>query len=305
MAKLCARFEATCLGIIIAATPGCLRAQAIGVLDPGPIKERSLRDARVERVARLLVDPSLSNPLRASAWALSFNARTENSEAKIQLNLAGIVVDDSSSLSLGLIGPVNKKEPVSELADLNGLTGTTRVEVAWTKSIAAATHRKFYARVSGAAPKLEYRTVPGLNSAAVRRAAYNASAGIAFTTSASVVRVGYRYEETYKNAAPHSVCIPADLGVANAFTCTSLVIGAPKRSTRNIIDGEYRVAFAKYISASVSISHSVNSGVTGIDVPIWMIPDASGSFGGGIRLGLRSDGHRHPTVSIFVGHFKL
>jgi len=36
-----------------------------------------------------------------------------------------------------------------------------------------------------------------------------------------------------------------------------------------------------------------------------MIPDASGSFGGGVRFWYRSDSRKHPTLSIFVGHFKL
>ena len=299
------RLETICLGTAIALAPLCLRAQAMGVLDPGPMKARSLGAVRLERLARLLVDPSLTNPLRASAWALSFNTLTENSEAKIQLNLAGILVDDSSAFSLGVIGPVNKKGQVSELADLDGLVGTTRAELAWTRHIASATHRKFYARVAGAAPRFEYRTVPGLKSASARKAAFSGAAGIAFTTNVQVIRVGYRYEQTYNPASTQSVCVPANLGVTDALTCTSLVVGAPHLSRKNIVDGEYRVVFAKYISASVGISHNVDSGVTGFDVPIWMIPDASGSFGGGIRLGYRSDGHRHPTLSIFVGHFKL
>lgn len=299
------RLETICLGMVIVLIPLCLRAQAMGVLDPGPLKGRSLRATRVERLARLLVDPSLANPVRASAWAFSFNTLTENSEAKIQLNLAGVVVDDSSAFSLGLIGPVNKKEPVSELADLDGLVGNTRAELAWTRHIAAATHRKFYARVTGAAPRFEYRTVPGLNSAAMRKAAFSGAGGVAFITNLHVLRLGYRYEQTYKAPNSQSVCVPANFGVADAFTCTSLVVGAPTRSRKNIIEGEYRVVFAKYISASVGVSHNVHSNVTGFDVPIWMIPDASGSFGGGVRFGYRSDGHKRPTLSIFVGHFKL
>jgi len=71
------------------------------------------------------------------------------------------------------------------------------------------------------------------------------------------------------------------------------------------VDGEYRAAFAKFISASFAISYNVDRGVTGIDIPVWMIPDASGSFGGGVRFGYRSDSRKHPTLSIFVGHFKL
>jgi hypothetical protein len=297
--------ETFCLGTVIAIAPLCLSAQAMGVLDPGPRKARSLEAVRVERLARLLVDPSLTNPLRASAWAVSFNTLTENSEAKVQLNLAGILVDDTSALSLGVIGPVNKKGQVSELADLDGLVGTTRVELAWTRHIAAATHRKFYARVAGAAPRFEYRAVPGLNSASVRKPVFSAAAGIAFTTNAQVIRLGYRHEHTYNPANSQSVCVPANLGVVGALICTSLVVGAPSRSRKNIVEGEYRAAFAKFISASVGVSHNVDSGVTGIDIPVWMIPDASGSFGGGVRFGYRSDSHKRPTLSIFVGHFKL
>ena len=299
------RLETFCLGTVIAVAPLCLRAQAMGVLDAGPMKARSLEAMRIERLARLLVDPSLTSPLRASAWAVSFNTLTENSEAKIQLNLAGILVDDTSALSLGVIGPVNKKGQVSELADLDGLVGMTRVELAWTRHIAAATHRKFYARVAGAAPSFEYRTVPGLNSTSVRKPVFSGAVGVAFTTNVQVIRLGYRHEETYNPANSQSVCVPANLGVAGALTCTSLVVGPPSHSRKNIVDGEYRAAFAKFISASVGVSYNVDRGVTGIDIPVWMIPDASGSFGGGVRFGYRSDSHKHPTLSIFVGHFKL
>ena len=299
------RLEKLCLGIAIVVSPIYLKAQAMGVLDPGPAKARSLQGARVERLARLLVDPALTNPLRASAWALSFNTLTENSEAKIQLNLAGILVDDTSALSLGFIGPVNKKGQVSELADLDGLVGTTRAELAWTRHIASATHRKFYARVAGAAPTFDYRTPSGLNAASTRKATFSGAAGVALTTNVRILRIGYRYERTFRPANSQSVCVPANLGVSGALTCSSLVIGAPTRWLNNIVDGEYRVVFAKYISASVGASLNLKTHTTGLDIPIWMIPDAGGSFGGGVRFGWVNNGHSHPTLSIFVGHFKL
>jgi len=144
-----------------------------------------------------------------------------------------------------------------------------------------------------------------LKSISARKPVYGGAAGVAFTTNVQVIRVGYRHEETYNPAAAQSVCVPANLGLAGAFTCTSLVIGPPSRSRKNLIDGEYRAAFAKFISASVAISYNIDHGVTGIDIPVWMIPDASGSFGGGVRFGYRSDSRKHPTLSIFVGHFKL
>ena len=54
----------------------------------------------------------------------------------------------------------------------------------------------------------------------------------------------------------------------------------------------------------LTVSHDVRRGVTGIDLPVWVVRNAAGGLAGGIRFGYRTDA-RQLTASLFVSEFKL
>lgn len=282
------------------------RAQETGVLDPGPSVARkgTAAEGIIQR-ARLVVDPALQNPVRASVWGMAIRAHSDDSEVKIQANLAEIFKLGNTALSLSLIEPVSKDGAITELADLDGLVGTTRGELAWTHDIAQqSTIAKYYARVTGSAPRFEYRTPAGLAKEETRKATVSGSAGVAFVEVDNVFRLGYRHENGFKAADERSICTPVNVGVPNAVECEAVALGPPASSTKNVIDFEYRRTLGNYTSFVLAVAHDVDNGVTGFDLPIWFIPDVHDKFGGGIRVGFRSDQKKSPTLSIFIGQFK-
>ncbi len=265
---------------------------------------------KVKRL-RLLVDPSEAGSVRSSAWAVALRALSDASEVKIQLNLSNRITGDSSALALAMIGPVNRKATITELADLDGLTGTTRVELAWTKNLAKEEGNMIYARATGSRPQFQYRISPGLNAAETRKSVFGGAAGIARKVENKfLLRAGYRYERSYKPQSEQSICTPVDVGVPNALRCVSIIIGEPREARKNLLDAEYRFIFGSYFSASAAVSYDIDNKITGFDLPIWMIPGVhtpgtKPAYGGGLRFGYRSDNRKHPTISVFVGGFKL
>jgi hypothetical protein len=63
-------------------------------------------------------------------------------------------------------------------------------------------------------------------------------------------------------------------------------------------------SFGGHGAARVIVSQDLAHGVTGIDMPVWVVPDAKGGPAGGLRFGYRTDTKR-VTVSLFVSAFKL
>ena len=266
-------------------------AQATGVLNKSVARSRSLAaEEPTSQLARLLVDPSLSNPVRASAWSAALTASSTSSEAKIQINLADIMKsasDSLSSLALAIIAPLNKDDDFTELANLDGLVGTTRGEFAWTRGIADGDARqvKLFVTATGAAPRFEFRTAPGLVKSETRKPAYSVAGGVARIGQQTVLRLGYRYEDKYTAPDEQSICTPISVGIAGATACEHMVIGPPTQSRKNVVEGEFRWLTGKYFSTSLVARHDFSESVWGFDLPLWVIPDGEGNLGGGFRIG--------------------
>jgi len=54
----------------------------------------------------------------------------------------------------------------------------------------------------------------------------------------------------------------------------------------------------------LTISRDLRHSVTGIDLPVWVMPNPAGGLAGGVRFGYRTDS-RQVTVALFVSEFKL
>lgn len=272
------------------------------------IQSNSSRSTNGRELLRLLVDPSLANPVRASAWSAALTATSGASEAKVQFNLTDVLNMKSlntSSFALAIIAPLTAGEKLTELANLDGLVGTTRAALSWAREIADdSSNLKVFMTMTGAAPRFEFRTAPSLSESTTRKPTYGINGGAAWINLTWVARAGYRHESNWTAPTEQSVCTPVDIGVPAALTCKALVIGGPTQARKNVVDAEYRRVLRKDFTVGLTVSRNLDNGITGFDLPIWMIPDGEGNLGGGFRLGYRTD-TKKPTLSVFVGQFKL
>ncbi len=123
-------------------------------------------------------------------------------------------------------------------------------------------------------------------------------------TSLSSVTGAFEYSYAYKEAKSSTLC-PAPTGPITQ--CPTGPVGAPSQDNAYVLSLEYRrifqtpaLFFTHQIGVSAQVSHDFASGVTGVDVPIYLAPDAKGNLLGGLRLGYTSDKNA-VSVGVFVG----
>jgi hypothetical protein len=257
-----------------------------------------------------MTDPLLNSSSRFSAWTATLASVGDNTEAKVQANLCdvpgvGKKCDEAKlGFDLAAAGPVSKASSFTELADLNGLVGSNRIEAGFRSNILdAGAASSFSLRGSFADPSFDYRVGPGLEKVSKRHPLYSGTAGVSIKTVKWFAGGAYRYENTYKAADAQSVCAPAGLGSSGTLICESLVLAAPSHTAKSVVSGEVRRAFASAAVVASNLSYDTTRRIWGVDVPVWIIPRDSVTFGSGVRLGYRSD-TRRATAAFFVSTFK-
>ncbi len=295
------------------------RAQATGELDPTSslagsrvaYGRRQLYGADLTRrqqqdFAALVLDPSLSGSMRSSSWAFSVVAQEAGKEARLQANLCDVVAcGGRSAIDLLLAGPIDERTRLSELATLEGLAGTARLEGGWTHNLTNATGEpSFDLRGVLGHPHFAYRSIPSLADNAVDRTVYSMRIGMGVKRPDRAIQAGLRYENGYYARPSQNVCQPANFGVGGTETCTDIIVGAPRRKLATVADVEIRKSIGGVAGVRLTLSRDFRNRVTGIDLPIYVVPNVSGALSGGARLGYRSD-TRHLGVGLFVSAFKL
>ncbi len=256
--------------------------------------------------AVLLFDPSLTAPARSSAWAATVDPSGPNKEAKLQANLCdifGALCSGKSAASLTLAGPLDTGDDFTELADLGGLVGSARVQGSWTNNMTSP--GTFYS-LSGtfSDPGFAYRDSVALAKRSVDHAGYAIEADIGSRTASASWQFGMRTEQSYRARTSQNVCTAVSFGSPGTTACTNLVVGAPSSVQHTVASVGGAWSFGGNGAARLTVSHDLVGGVTGVDLPVWVIPDAKSGPAGGVRFGYRTD-DKHITVSLFVSAFKL
>ena len=306
------------LAALFVAASADLRAQKTGTLLNRSENDRIKRHGAVQDLsaaerakadtifAVLVFDPSVSLAGRSTAWTATVDPVGANKEGKIQVNLcdiAGSLCSGKSAASVTLAGPLSATDSSAELADLNGLVGTARATMTWTTN---STQLGAFYSFSGTygEPSFAYRDSAALAKRSVDHAAYALAADAGTRSGATAWQAGVRYEQSYRARTSQDVCTPASFGPSGTTTCSSLIVGAPSSAERFVASMSGVWSFGGHGAARVIVSQDLAHGVTGIDMPVWVIPDAKGGPAGGLRFGYRTD-TKHVTVSLFVSAFKL
>jgi hypothetical protein len=244
--------------------------------------------------------------LRSSSWTATIDASQTDKEGKIQANLCDIVPDcKGSALDLTISGPLTANSDFTELADLDGLRGSVRADLGGVYNLANAVGSpSFTARVGLARHHFDYREPATLTEASQGRTGTSFSAGAALKLVNVAGRLAYRRESSYRGAREQQVCVPATFGPTGTTTCSNMVVGGPAHATKDVVEGEIRGSWEGAGAIRLHVAHDFTSSTTGVDLPVYVIPNVSGSLAGGVRLGYRTDTKRW-SAAMFVGAFKL
>lgn len=296
---------------------GCALAQKTGALLHRTDVKRweSFLGASASEAARaeqdtifavLLFDPSLSALARSSSWTASVVPLGSSKEARVQANLCDIAAgfcraQDASSLMFA--GPLNSGDDFTELANLDGLVGSARVQLSYTTS-ATAIGWAYSIAATFSQPSFAYRDTLTLAKRSVDHAAYAIEVGDGYRWPAAAVHAAVRWERSYRAQSAQSVCTPASFGPPGTTTCSSMVLGAPASSGKTVASVSGAWSIGGNGAVRLTLSHDAQHGVTGIDMPVWVVRNAAGGLAGGVRFGYRTDA-KQLTASLFVSEFKL
>jgi hypothetical protein len=285
-------------------------AQQTGAFEPfvGPrVKPTAAERSRFQV---LMTDPLLSSTMRLSAWTATLASMGNNSEARLQANLCDLgrlaarCAASGRGYDLTLAGPLTRNATVTDLADLQGLAGTNRLELGVRTGVLNATRRpSFSLRAAFGYPIFDYRAGTDLTPTADRHPIGSVMAGVGFKNTKWSASAGYRIESSYKAQDPEFVCSPAPFGTATTV-CEQYVLNGPTHETRNVFSVDTRVAFASAGATGAMFSFDNKRHVWGAEVPFWVVPQSVAGFGAGVRFGYRSD-TRRGTAAFFVSAFRL
>jgi hypothetical protein len=256
--------------------------------------------------AALVFDPSLAASARSSAWTANVVHASPTTEARIQANLCDIadaLCGAKGAASLMVAGPFNKDNKFTRLADLDGLVGTTRVQASYTSNATNVGSFYSFAGTFGH-PRFAYRDSVSLDRRSVEHATYAIETGAGRRWSSVSLYGGVRWEQAFHARTAHDVCTPAVFGPAGTESCASLVVGSPRGRERAVATFSGSWSIGGNAAARLTVAHDVRRGVTGVDIPVWLLQNPAGGLAGGVRLGYRTDS-RAMTVALFVSQFKL
>ena len=272
------------------------------------IESASAADAarRDTTFAALVFDPSLVALARASSWTVSVVPVGSSKEARIQANLcdiAGAVCGARGAASLTFAGPLSTSDEFTELADLDGLTGSSRVQAAFTTNSTGVGMYESFAATYGH-PSFAYRDSTMLGKRSVEHAVYSVEAGAGYRWAAAALQGAVRWEHGYRARTSQNVCTPASFGPAGTQGCANLVVGAPSDTGRTVASLSGGWSLGGNAALRLTVSRDFSHGVTGVDLPLWLVRNAAGGLAGGVRFGYRTDA-RQVTAALFVSEFKL
>lgn len=273
-------------------------------LDASATAESAARGDTV--FAALVFDPSLVALARSSAWTASVVSSGGTKDGRVQANLCDLAAafcGARGASSVMFAGPFSKDDDFTELADLDGLVNSARVQASYTSN---ATSVGSYIAFSGtfSQPSFAYRDTGSLATRSIGHTAYAIEGGAGYRWGSVALQGAVRWEQSYRARASQNVCTPASFGPSGTETCANMVLGAPYTSDRTVASVSGAWSIGGNGAARVTVSHDVRHGVTGVDLPVWVMTNPAGGLAGGVRFGYRTDS-RQMTMALFVSEFKL
>jgi hypothetical protein len=106
-----------------------------------------------------------------------------------------------------------------------------------------------------------------------------------------------RYENRVEDGDEATFCTPIE--EPGLESCKLVPLGAPKRSGALVVGIGLRL-WGRDAAIDPQVSWDITEGVVGIDLPVYLIRNASERFTGGVRFAWRSDDADYVAASVFV-----
>ncbi len=256
--------------------------------------------------AALVLDPSLVALARSSAWTAGIVSSGGVKDARVQANLcdiAGAICGARGASALMFAGPLNKDNDFTELADLDGLVNSARVQGSYTTN---ATSVGTYVAFTGtfSQPTFAYRDTAAFARRSVGHTVYAIEGGAGYRWTTTAVQGAVRWEQSYRARTAENICTPAPFGPPGTQSCEDMVLGAPYNHNRTVISASGTWSIGGNAAMRLTVSQDLRHGVTGVDLPVWVMSNTAGGLAGGVRFGYRTD-DRQMTIALFVAEFKL
>lgn len=256
--------------------------------------------------AALVFDPSLVALARSSAWTASVVSSAGVKDARVQANLCdiwGVICAARGASSLMVAGPLNKDGDFTELADLDGLVNSARVQGSYTtNSTSVGSYVAFTGTFSQ--PTFAYRDSSAFARRSAGHTAYAIEGGAGYRWASVAVQGAVRWEQSYRAHGSQNVCTPESFGPPGTESCENMVLGAPYGYDRAVVSASGAWSIGGNGAMRLTVAHDLRHGVTGVDLPVWVMSNAAGGLAGGVRFGYRTD-DRQLTIAVFVAEFKL
>jgi hypothetical protein len=256
--------------------------------------------------AALVFDPSLAALARSSAWTAGVVSSGGVKDARVQANLCDIaaaVCGARGASSLMIAGPLDKEDDFTELADLDGLVRSARVQGSYTTN---ATSVGSYVAFTGtfSQPTYAYRDTAAFARRSVSHTAFAMEGGAGYRWASVALQAAARWEQSYRARTPQDICTPAPFGPPGTESCANIVLAAPRRYERAVVSASGAWSIGGNAAMRLTVAHDLRHGVTGVDLPVWVMSNTAAGLAGGVRFGYRTD-DRNFTVALFVAEFKL
>jgi hypothetical protein len=157
-------------------------------------------------------------------------------------------------------------------------------------------HHAYGFEVSAGTKDYEYLNVDSLSKVKESENPWGASAYYGRRVMGVLLLGRYSYQQTYKAGETKTYCPSVPSGVA---TCATGADGPPKAASTSVFSLEGRGIFG-ILGIAPRVSFDTRSDVLGIDVPVYLWTDASGSLTSGISVGWRDD-EGGIQAALFVG----
>ncbi|MGH7655590.1 MAG: hypothetical protein ACREN6_13095 [Gemmatimonadaceae bacterium] len=256
--------------------------------------------------AALVFDPSLVALARSSAWTASVVSSAGVKDARLQANVCdmwGAICGERGSSSMMLAGPLNKSDDFTELADLDGLVNSARVQGSYTTN---ATSVGSYVAFTGtfSQPTFAWRDTAAFARRSVGHTAYALEGGAGYRWASVALQGSVRWEQSYRARGSQNICTPESFGPPGTESCANMVLGAPYNYDRAVMSVSGAWSIGGRAAMRLTVAQDLRHGVTGVDLPVWVMANTAGGLAGGVRFGYRTD-DRQLTLALFVAEFKL
>lgn len=244
--------------------------------------------------------------------SVAFSASTDTKNANIVWTIPLQTVGNrNNSLAVSFQTPVNQDQDFENFATLDGLEKATSIGLKYYLLDARQGPFVFSINAKYGAEKHVYYSSIDLAKSTVTKHPFQAGAALEFLIKDSASStsdriqynssfgISYNYQESFTDGGEVGQTQILCPSVTSGFSkCVSGFIDAPDKDHKDLFTFDYKMV-GKSFAIDPAITYDAHSHEYGIQIPIYLLPNSSKFFTGGIRYDWNSEKHES-VVGVFV-----